>query len=314
MRDAGSSGDQLGSDAPHLLTRRSLVASAAAASLASGALPAWGRSARRDRRPHRPRPDELPRPDRPLGEPGIPHQVEYVVLLVLENHSADNVLGMLPQYSRARRWYYDGLPVDRRGVPIASNPDRTGKPVRSFAMPDLCPSSSGLTQNWNSSHHQFDNGRNDGFVSNANSPEPMGYLSPRQMPVSYALARHFPVSDRYFCSVLGQTLPNRRYLFAATSSGQVNDDNSSLLVPAANGTIFDRLDAGGVSWLVYYGNTPSPFYFPNFRQNPLQAARCVRNPQFFSDAAAGKLPSFSVIEANYNYQSEENPQDIAYGE
>ena len=36
--------------------------------------------------------------------------------------------------------------------------------------------------------------------------------------------------------------------------------------------------------------------------------------QFFSDAAAGRLPSVTYVEENFDYQSEENPQDIAYGE
>ncbi len=254
----------------------------------------------------------LPFPDRPLGEPGIP-QIEHVVLLMLENHSADNVLGMLPHVSSARRRNFDGLPANWRGIPIASNPDGHGNRVRSFALPDVCPAH-GLTQNWNSSHNQWHGGRNDGFVTNANSTTPMGYLTPEQMPVTYALARHFPISDRFFCSVLGQTLPNRRYFFSGTSSGQINDDTSSILVSAANGTIFDRLDAGKVSWRVYYGNTPSPFYFPNFRNNPGQVGRCVKNEQFFADASAGRLPSVSYVEPNFSYASEENPQDIAFGE
>lgn len=247
-----------------------------------------------------------------MGEPGIPN-IEHLVLLMLENHSADNVLGMLPQASAACGRRFDGLRVNRYGTPITSNPDRMGRPVRSFALSDMCPAD-GLTQNWNSSHHQYNRGRNDGFVTNANSSTPMGYLTPAQMPVTYALAGHFPVSDRYFSSALAQTLPNRRYYFSATSSGQVNDDSSSLVVPAANGTIFDRLDAGSVSWRVYYDGTPSPFYFPNFRDNPLQVSRCVSNAQFFSGAAAGRLPAVSYVEENFSYQSEENPQDIAYGE
>jgi phospholipase C len=310
--DARLRGDDQRSD---LLTRRAAlgVGTGAAATLALGGLPAWARVRRpRHLRPHRPRPNELPYPDRLMGEPGIP-QIEHVVLLMLENHSLDNVLGMLPQYSVARRWDFDGLPVNRYGTPIASNPDASGRRVRSFPLPDMCPAS-GLTQNWNSSHRQFNGGRNDGFVTNANSHSPMGYLTPSQMPVTYALAAHFPVSDRFFCSVLGQTLPNRRYYFSGTSSGQVNDDNSSLFVPAADGTIFDRLDAAGVPWRVYYDNTPSPFYFPNFRDNPLQVARCVKNSQFFADAQAGRLPAVSYVEENFGYQSEENPQDIAYGE
>jgi phospholipase C len=301
---------------PSLLTRRAALGAGAglAAGVAFGTLPAWARmrTPPRHRRPHRPRPDELPRPDQPMGEPGIP-QLETIVLVMMENHSADNMLGMLPHTYPARDWYFDGLPIDRRGVPIASNPDLHGKPVYSFHAPDLCPSS-GLTQNWNSSHTQYDNGRNNGFVVNANSTVPMSYFTAEDLPVTYALASHFPVSDRYFCSVLGQTLPNRRYYFSGTSSGQVNDDDSALFVSAANGTIFDRLDAADVDWLVYYDGTPSPFYFPNFRDNPLQVARCVNNSQFFTDAAAGRLPAVAYLEENFTYQSEENPQNIAYGE
>ena len=249
-----------------------------------------------------------------MGEPGIP-QIETLVLVMLENHSTDNLLGMLPQLAPRRRNYFDGLPVNRRGVPVASNPDATGKPVHSFRAPDLCPSD-GLTQNWNSSHRQYDNGRNDGFVTNSGSTTPMSYFLPQDVPILNTLAASFPVGDRYFCSMLGQTLPNRRYWFSGTSSGQVNDDNSSFLVPARNGTIFDRLDSAHIDWRVYYSTNslPTPFYFPNFRDNPLQVARCMSQQQFFSDAAAGRLPPICYVEANGSYQSEENPQDIAYGE
>ncbi len=249
-----------------------------------------------------------------MGESGIP-QIETLVLVMLENHSADNVLGMLPSLAPRRRRYFDGLPVNRRGVPVASNPDGRGRRVHSFHAPDVCPSE-GLTQNWNSSHRQYDHGTNDGFVTNAQSRTPMSYFLPRDVPIINSLAAHFPVGDRYFCSMLGQTLPNRRYWFSGTSSGQVNDDDSSFLVSAANGTIFDRLDAAHIKWHVYYSRNsfPTPFYFPNFRDNPLQVARCVAQQQFFSDAAAGRLPPVCYVEANGNYQSEENPQDIAYGE
>ncbi len=306
-----------------LLSRRSAIGIGASAvsALALTALPAWARvHGSTHRHAHRPRPDELPYPDRPMGEPGFT-QIENVVLVMLENHSADNVLGMLPRVASARRRDFDGLPVNRFGVPISRNPsNRKTSPrpprgyVRSYPAPDGC-ASSGLTQNWNSSHVQYNGGRNDGFVTNAQSPTPMAYLTPAQMPVTYALAGHFPVSDRYFSSLLGQTLPNRRYYLSATSSGQVNDDSSSILVPAANGTIFDRLDAGGVSWLVYSAGAPTPVvYFPNFRNNPAQTARCVNNGLFFAAAARGTLPSVSYVEENFTYESEENPQDVAYGE
>ena len=36
--------------------------------------------------------------------------------------------------------------------------------------------------------------------------------------------------------------------------------------------------------------------------------------QFFTDAAAGKLPSFCIVEPDYDTQSQENPQNIVLGE
>ena len=51
---------------------------------------------------------------------------------------------------------------------------------------------------------------------------------------------------------------------------------------------------------------------------PLGFARCVRHlrttPQFFADAAAGTLPSVSIVDPDFGAYSEENPQDIELGE
>jgi phospholipase C len=245
-----------------------------------------------------------------MGESGIP-QIENVVLVMMENHSLDNIFGMLPAFSAAHRWSFDGLPLDNTGRPIAVNPDKSGKPVMSYALPDLCPFQ-GLGQDWNATHVQYDSGKMDGFVENAGFDTPMGYFTPEQLPVSYALASSYPISDRKFCSVMGQTLPNRRFYFSGTASGYVNDDDSSLLVDAANGTIFDRFNAARTPWRLYTDGTPTPDYFPSFRSG--EQANCTGLNQFFTDAQNGALRTVTYVEANGNYQSEENPQDIAYGE
>ncbi len=44
----------------------------------------------------------------------------------------------------------------------------------------------------------------------------MGYWEQADQPFCYSVAGVFPVADRCFCSVLGQTYPNRRYLISAT--------------------------------------------------------------------------------------------------
>jgi phospholipase C len=43
----------------------------------------------------------------------------------------------------------------------------------------------------------------------------MGHFTGAQLPFYYSLASQFPIGDRYFCSVMAQTYPNRRFLIAA---------------------------------------------------------------------------------------------------
>src|ERR1700746_4051004 len=61
-------------------------------------------------------------------------------------------------------------------------------------------------------------------------------------PFYYSLTRVFPIAERYFCLLLDQTFPNRRYLISATSLGTIND-----IIPAMTdypGMVIDELDAG----------------------------------------------------------------------
>jgi phospholipase C len=93
-------------------------------------------------------------------------------------------------------------------------------------MPTTCQINT-VTQEWGNSHIQYDNGKMDGFVVTSGA-ESMGYWQEQDQPFYYSMARQFPLADAYHCSVLGQTYPNRRYLLAATSIGQVDDTTPSL--------------------------------------------------------------------------------------
>jgi phospholipase C len=142
----------------------------------------------------------------------------------------------------------------------------------------------------------------------------MSYWDRRDIPFTYSLARHFPVGDRYFCSVQAQTYPNRRYLFTGTSSGLVATDAATFTTPAANGTIFDRLDQHGIDWEIYSQQVPSYLIIPGVATPERMATRQHPYPQFLTDAAAGALPAFTFLDPNYFTTSEENPQDIQVGE
>jgi len=86
----------------------------------------------------------------------------------------------------------------------------------------------------------------------------MGYWDETDIPFYYGLARAFPLCDRYFCSTLAQTYPNRRFLIAGTASGVVTTNISNITkFEPPNGTIFDRLHAHG-NQLARLLHGPSP--------------------------------------------------------
>ncbi len=244
-----------------------------------------------------------PYPELAEGHESIP-EIEHIVVVMLENHSFDNILGMLGRG--------DGFVLGRDGLPVASNPDGHGEVVRAFHMPTDCQLHGKPSQSWNASHIQYDGGTNEGFVVSKSGPVAMGYWTPDDLPFTNDLARVFPIGDRYFCSVLGQTYPNRRYLIAGTSIGMV-DDTAPFGLPAG-GTIFDLLNRHGITWRDYYSNLPTAGVFVELLAQADIADKVVPVSQFFSDAASGTLPSFSLVDPDFSTDSEENPQDIQYGD
>jgi phospholipase C len=269
-------------------------------------------------------------------------QIEHIVMLMMENHSFDNFLGCLPA-SRG----VDGFTISTsdpstwpswnpNGV-MASNPSlTTGFVQNAYNMVTTCQHSGSPTQEWSASHEQYDGGKMDGFVTCVSygmpapaGPVGMAYWNQEDLPVLYCLANAFPLADRWFQSLLGQTDPNRRYLIAATSSGMVDDIDIStsgidlrgtiqdLLLPVpANGTIFDLLGAFDISFVNYTASYPTGTTAEMYPDNDAALTALYEKSldDFFSDCAVGTLPAFSFLDENYETQSQENPQDIVIGE
>jgi phospholipase C len=269
----------------------------------AGGVPSEAPAARRQ-------PGSLPYPDRPAGTDTIPN-IEHIVVLMMENHSYDNKLGMLPRLGA------DGFQIGADGKPTATNPYANGDTQHAFAMPTTCQLLGKPSQTWNDSHAQFASGRNTGFVESGSGPVAMGYWQEVDQPFYYSVARQFPIADRYFCSLLGPTFPNRRYLISATSLGMINDSIPSFIAYPPNGTIFDRLDDAGITWRDYCSTlgtviSTTELYPELYARNV--GRKVVSIDRFFDDVAAGQLPGFSLVEPNYLLGSEEDPQNIAVGE
>jgi phospholipase C len=287
--------------------RRFLTATAAGLGVAAVGPMAWASGAPSAARhwPHRA--GDRPYPNLPAGTESFP-QVQHIVVLMMENHSFDNHLGAL------RRRGVDGLRFAADGRATNSNPSTSGTRVYARPAPSTCQAGYPISQSWDASHICWDHGRNDGFAKTCGE-QAMYYYTRQQLPFYFALADRFPVCDRYFASVMAQTYPNRRFLLAGSAFGQVGDPLPGPTDPNPRpwgfGTVFDMLNAYGISWKDYFVDLASAELFPYVvEQNPRNV---VPIAEFYADCAAGRLPQVSLVDAEYEEASEENPQDVQTG-
>lgn len=235
---------------------------------------------------------DLPFPDRPIGEPNEQMPFDHIVVVMMENHSFDNLLGEL---SRTRT-DVDGLSFNSAGQVSNSNPgvDDAAAPVKAFELQSTAQTKN-LSQSWKATHEQIKDGSMDGFVRSVGAREPMGYYSREVLPFAYSLAGTFTLANRWFCSVPGPTYPNRRFLLAGTAFGGTATRLSTLLDrPPANGTIFDQLSSRHIGWASYFTDIPMTSVIPSIvlkhpgHHHPIS--------KFFGDCAAGSLPAVSFVD------------------
>ncbi len=167
----------------------------------------------------------------------------------------------------------------------------------------------------------------------------MKCYTPQQTPVLSELARSFAVCDHYHCSVPSQTIPNRDFIHAATSTGHVNNDPDEQCDAR---TIFNQIqDAIGkegrkdLSWGIFGNNLFSVgkekdragkfgkdhFSLTRLIMTQLHDANFNENfgtlDDFDAKCKSGDLPSYAFLEPNYGGpgQNDQHPPcDIRTGE
>jgi phospholipase C len=254
--------------------------------------------------------------------------VEHVVVLMLENRSFDHLLGYVPHPDPA----FDGLlgagaftnPGWAGGPPAAASPD--AKPVlpvgpdhsHDAVMEQLAASAAGGPTNQgfvrsyerkgrglappafggllgpvvNWMRSRFAGGR---AAVTGRGPLVMACQPPGQVPVLARLACEFAVCTRWFCSVPGETWPNRNFAHAATSDG----DTVIEIRPYTNRTIFELLEEHGADWRIYYDDTPQAWAFPALWDTADRHAKWFPVDRFAEHVAAGELPAYTFIEPNH---------------
>jgi phospholipase C len=279
--------ERLAHDAPeeHLRRRDFLGRTAMAAGLAAGwstALPAnvlVAEAARLQRERALPSPRNLP--------------IDTFVVLMMENRSFDHYLGWLPGADGRQA----GLSyVDRSGKTLSTRP-LTGE-FQGCGHPDP-------DHSWDGGRRQLDGGRCDGFLQTGNDEFAISYYKEGDLGFIQDAAKAFTTFDRFHCSLMGSTLPNREYMHAGESYGQ-RDNNlppqTSTPTGFPDNTIFAALTAAGVSNRYFYSDVPVAALWgtPGLaRSGPVN--------EYYQRCSSGTLPLVSFVDPNFGGSAGEGP-------
>lgn len=212
--------------------------------------------------------------------------IKHVVIVMMENHSFDNIFGLYPTMNRSSTGSVmsslqvpDDVLVAPKGVSLSQVPNgtySTANPVESVYALD-----------WN-------NGKMNGFAANSGS-QSMTYYSSSQLAVEWDWAEQYAIADRYFSSCICETNPNRIYSLSGYGAGISDDSGPPPFVPV-NQSIFGELSRYGVSW-GYYINNPASDNFPlNYFDGIGEYSSNVQSfGDFYNALSQRTLPSVSWV-------------------
>jgi phospholipase C len=251
--------------------------------------------------------------------------IKHLVVIMQENHSFDNYFGTYPGA--------DGYPAGLKMPVDPKNPEQGYvEPwhLANSTITDLSHSASTFKE-------QMNGGKMDGFVSalnrrNQDGRIAMGYYDGSDIPYYWNLADNYVLFDKFFSSAKDGSFANHMYWVAGIPP--VAEKGQQLSEKLKNvPTIFDRLQASGVSWKFYVQNyDPTITYrdlgtvgnrasqvvwvpllnFDRFLDDPKLSSHIVDLSEYYKDARAGTLPAVAYIIPSG--ASEHPPQNPASGQ
>jgi phospholipase C len=299
----------------------------------------------------------------PVQAAGNP--IQHVVFLMQENHTFDNYFSAFPGVDPAPTqgcmpsWIPTPSPSPSP-VPSATPSASSSSGTTPSAKPTPSPSSSrspaptpvpsptvvqcfdrfhlsshrtvDLNHGTDAALRAYDAGKMDGFSAaqaqyNLPTNLPMGYYDGSDLPLYYNLASSYVLAQQFFSSAWGSSEINHMYSIAARAPGTL---------PATGydfPTIFDSLQAAGVSWKFYVQNYDPTITFRNhdpaaaksaqliwapllefarFLDDPSLSSHIVDMSQYYTDLQNGTLPDVSYLAPSG--LSEHPPGDITVGQ
>jgi phospholipase C len=223
--------------------------------------------------------------------------VDHIVVLCMENRSFDHMLGWVPDADGAQQ----GLSYRHAATGAMHATHHLAPDWQGCALQDP-------DHSYDGGRAQLNLGACDGFLGSyvdvgkstvQFDDLAIGYYTGDDLPVSRALADNFTVFDRWFCSLLGPTYPNRIYTHAAATD-RISNTSATSTLP----TIWDRLQTAGVTCGYYFSDLPllalwGTKYVP------------ISNDigTFLAQASSGNLPQFSYVDPNFGGEGQGTSND-----
>ncbi|SCE77943.1 phospholipase C [Micromonospora echinospora] len=263
----------------------------------------------------------------PPGQPATSTPIRHFVYLMQENHTFDNYFGTRPGV--------DGIPED------VCMPVKRGQPepcVKPFHIGDR--GAIDLDHSAEAFRTQYNGGKMDGFVEGVSKQGKdgtmaMAYYDDREMPYYWNVADEYVIFDRFFSSSNSGSI--RNHMFRVTGGPGAYGEAET--IPATGWgdipTIFDRLEAAGISWKFYVQNYDPTITFrtrtaeeeidrgaqviwvpllayARYIDDPNLSSKIVDLDEYYEDAAKGDLPAVAFVAPAGN--SEHPPGNIRAGQ
>ncbi len=264
--------------------------------------------------------------------------LNHIIFMLQENRAFDNYFGVLAEYrvnhqppiQGAQLSDVDDLHTLPSGYQICNPQGGCFAPfhARTECIENLSPS-------WDETHYDMDLVGDDWLNLTQNSQylmdkflwttlsggtgdkydpthsRPLGYYNQTDLPYYYELATQFTTDDQWRSPIPANTIPNRMYLFAATSYGHAFPPTSPSDPAWQRPTIFRAMQNAGVNWKYYYQD--NSVFLANWADwnDPQIQANVVNIQQYYnilaSPNADQELPQVVFIERASSTGYDEHP-------
>jgi phospholipase C len=253
------------------------------------------------------------------------HEIENVVVMMLENRAFDHMLGYMQRGGPFGDTRVDGIAADgeycnplnvsdlSRGQicvndtaqdHCAYDPDHSfaatterifgctidvtaGTPCTNFSQNDGNATMIGFVAGARSEvgRHGKDDGANE-----------MMMWPSEKVPVITTLAKEYALFDRFFASHPGSTYPNRQFVLSGTARGMTDTGNQVPKGGFPQKTVLRMFEEAGLDWRMYYEDSLAWAIFMTDVQNASSQPNIINMTNFYADAKSGDLANFTFLE------------------